>query len=123
MPRFHHEADETEGEKIKHVEVTSLYRGVNKTQQHPIGYFVIITNPDDQDFQSYFGKAKADVIQPHHLYYPVSPLRHRGKLTLPLCKTCMEGEMFEDLLEKSYPCPYTPDERLPRGVWCTSSKL
>ena len=84
--RLHHAAIEEQGEQIKYVDVTSLYPWVNKTQQYPTGHPIVITNPENQDIQAYFGIAKVDVIPPHHLYHPVLPFRHGGKLTLPLCK-------------------------------------
>lgn len=116
--RLHHVANEDQGEQIKYVDVTSLYPWVNKTQQYPIGHPIIITNPENQDIHAYFGEAKVDVIPSYHLYHPVLPFRHRGKLTLPLCRTCMEEEMTNDLLEKSHHCPHSPEECLLRGTWC-----
>jgi len=88
--RLHHVANEDQGEQIKYVDVTSLYPRVNKTQQHTLGYPIIITNPENQDIHAYFGEAKVDMILPYHLYHPVLPFRHRGKLKLPLCRTSME---------------------------------
>ena len=117
--RLHYVADEDQGEQIKYVDVTSLYPWVNKTRQYPIGHPIIITNPENQDIQTYFGIAKVDVIPPHHRYHPVLPFRHGGKLTLPLCRTCMEEEMTKGLLEKSHHCSHSPEERLLRGTWCT----
>ena len=111
--------NEDQGEQIKYVDVTSLYPWVNKTQQYPTGHPIIITNPENQDIQAYFGLAKVDVIPPHHLYHLVLPFRHGGKLTLPLCRTCMEEEMTKGLLEKSHHCSHSLKERLLRGTWCT----
>ena len=65
------------------------------------------------------GIAKVDVIPPHYLYHPVLPFQHGGKLTLPLCRTCMEEEMTEGLLEKSHHCPHSLEEHLLRSTWCT----
>ena len=91
-----------QGEKIKYVDITSLYSWVNKTQQYPVGHpFIVITNPENQDIHAYFGKAKVDILPPHDLYHPVLPFRHGGKLTFPLCRTCMKEEMPKTLLEKS----------------------
>ena len=117
--RLHHVVSEDQGEQIKYVDVTSLYPWVNKTQQYPIGHPIIITNPENQDIQAYFGEAKVDVIPPYHLYRPVLPFQHRGKLKLPLCRTCMEEETTKGLLEKSYHCLHSSEERLLRGTWCT----
>ena len=111
--------NEDQGEQIKYVDVTSLYPWVNKTQQYPTGHPIIITNPENEDIQAYFGLAKVDVIPPYHLYHPVLPFRHGGKLTLPLCRTCMEEEMTKGLLEKSHHCSHSLEERLLRDTWCT----
>ena len=100
------------------MDVTSLYPWVNTTQEYPIGHAIIITNPENQDIHAYFGEAKVDVIPPYHLLHPVLPFRQRGKLSLPLCRTCME-EMTKGLLEKLHLCPHSLEERLLRGKWCT----
>ena len=99
---LHHVANEDKGEQIKYVDVTSLFPWVNKTQQYPTGHPIIITNPQNQDNLTYFGLAKVDVIPPYHLYHPVLPFRHGGKLTLPLCRTCMEDKMTKDLLRNVF---------------------
>ena len=80
-------------------------------------------NPDDQDISHYFGIAKVDILPPYNLYHPVLPHRHQGKLTLPLCQTCMEEEMGKPLLEKSCLCRHTPEQRTLRGEWCTPEIL
>ena len=117
--RLHHEVDESQNEKIKYVDVTSLYPWVNKTQQYPTGHPVIVTNPPNQNIHAYFGMAKVDILPPPRLYHPVLPFRHRGKLTFPLCKTCMAEEMPKPLLEKSHHCAHSDQERTLRGTWCT----
>ena len=75
--------------------------------------------PQDQDIHHYFGIAKVDILPPHELYHPVLPFRHGGKLTFPLCRSCVEHEMSKPLLEKSHRCPHTTEQRTLRGTWCT----
>lgn len=99
--RLHHEANESKGEKLKYVDVTSLYPRVNKKKMYPVGHPVIIRRPEVQNINGYFGMAKVDVLPPPLLYHPVLPLRHGGKLAFPLCTKCMEGQMLKPLLEKS----------------------
>jgi len=84
-----------------------------------VGHPNIIVNPEDQDIHHYLGMAKVDVLPPYDLYHPVLPYRHRGKLTIPLCKSCVEEEMSKRLLEKSHHCPHTPEQRQLRGTRCT----
>jgi len=115
--KLHHRV--TGPEKIKYMDVTSLYPWVNKTREYPVGHPVIIVNPTDQDIHSYFGMALVDVLPPYELYHPVLPYRHKGKLTFPLCKRCMEEQMPKQLLEKSHECEHTPEQRMLRGTWCT----
>ena len=45
--------------------------------------------------------------------------RHRGKLTIPLCKSCVHEEIPKKLLDKSHRCSHTPEQRQLRGTWCT----
>lgn len=75
---FHHVVDETQGEQIRNVDVTSLYLTVNKYDECPIGHPIIITHPQDQDIAQYFGLAKVDILSPRGLYHPVLPHRSLG---------------------------------------------
>jgi len=49
----------------------------------------------------------------------VLPYRHAGKLTFPLCVTCVKEEMAKPLLERSYRCAHSNEERALTGTWCT----
>ena len=89
--KLHHKINEEE--QIKYMDVTSLYPWVNKTGEYPVGHPDILVNPADQDIHSYFGMAQVDVLPPYELYHPVLPYRHQGKLTFPLCRSCVEQEM------------------------------
>lgn len=102
--KLHHVADEAQGEQIHYADVTSLYPWVNKTKKYPVGLPEIIVNPEDQDIYHYFGKAKVDILPPHGQFHPVLPFHHRGKLTFPLCRSCVEDQMSKSLLEKSHLC-------------------
>ena len=65
--------DETKGEEIHYVDVTSLYPTVNKYDEYPVGHPTIVTQPEDQDITHYFGLAKVDVLAPRGLYHPQCP--------------------------------------------------
>ena len=67
MVKLQHEA--ASGEKIKYVDVTSMYPWVNKTQEYPIGHPKIITTNVNQDIHQYFGIAHVDIL-PHSLATP-----------------------------------------------------
>ena len=108
-----------EGEEIRYVDITSLYPWVNKNCTYPVGHPTIITQPIDQDIQSYFGLALVDILPPPGLYHPVLPIRAGGKLTFPLCGKCVEQEMQKPMLSRSHYCPHSDDDRMLRGTWCT----
>ena len=110
-------------EKIKYMDVTSLYPWVNKTGTYPVGHPDIIVNPVDQDIHSYFGLASVDILPPYELYHPVLLYRHQGKLTFPLCKRCVEEEMSKNLLDKSHKCSHTLEQRTLTGTWCTPEPI
>jgi hypothetical protein len=111
--KLHHVAQGNE--KIKYIDVTSLYPWVNKNGKYPVGHPEIIVNPDDQNIEHYFGMAKVDILPPFELYHPVLPQRQKGKLTIPLCGSCVEEEMTKNIHEKSFMCNHTPEERMLRS--------
>ena len=115
--KLHHRVED--GETIKYQDVTSLYPWVNKYGLYPVRHPTIITHVDHTDVSHYFGLAKVTVLPPFGLYHPVLPCRNGGKLTFPLCRTCVLVEMAKDLHDRSHTCPHTPDERALTGTWCT----
>ena len=108
-----------EGEEIRYCDITSLYPWVNKTCKYPIGHPHIITQPIDQDIQSYFGLALVDILPPPALFHPVLPVRSGGKLTFPLCASCVKEEQAKPLLQRTHYCQHNDAERTLRGTWCT----
>ena len=54
-----------------------------------------------------------------NLYHPVLPYRHDDKLLFPLCARCAEEEMAKPLLDRSYHCPHTDEERTLTSTWCS----
>ena len=108
-----------EEEEIRYCDITSLYPWVNKTCEYPIGHPHIITQPIDQDIQSYFGLALVDILPPPALFHPVLPIRYNGKLTFPLCRSCVEAEQSKPMLQRTHYCTHSDGERMLRGTWCT----
>ena len=108
-----------EGEEIRYTDITSLYPWVNKNCAYPVGHPTIITQPTDQSLDSYFGIATVDIMPPEGLFHPVLPVRAGGKLTFPLCRTCVEKEQAKGMLTRSWYCSHSNEERLLRGTWCT----
>ncbi|GBN24862.1 hypothetical protein AVEN_161207-1 [Araneus ventricosus] len=77
-----------EGE-AKYTDFNSLYPFVNKYSPYPVGHPEVITS-NFSDFSQYFGIVKCSILPPSGLYHPVLPFRSHGKLTFPLCSTCVE---------------------------------
>lgn len=53
------------------------------------------------------------------MYHPVLPYRHQAKLTFPLCRTCVEDNLDQPLLDKTTTCPHTDPQRDLTGTWYT----
>ena len=114
---LYHQVDP--GEKIFYVDVTSLYPWVNKTARYPLGHPQIHFEPQDQDLDHYFGIALVTILPPRHLFHPVLPVRHGGKLTFPLCLACVKEEQPKPLFDRSATCTHSDQQRQLQGTWCT----
>ena len=114
---LYHKADP--GEKIFYVDVTSLYPWVNKTKRYPLGHPEIHFEPENQNLDDYFGIALVTIRPPRHLFHPVLPVRHGGKLTFPLCMQCVREEQPKPLFDRSATCRHTDQQRQLQGTWCT----
>ena len=117
--KLHHEC-RVEGEKILYQDVTSLYPWVNKYALYPTGHPTVITTfADDRDLGDYFGVVKLTILPPRGLYHPVLPLRQGGKLTFPLCRTCVEVQMVLPMEDRTWRCEHSDEQRRLTGTWCT----
>ena len=108
----------TPNQKIHYIDVTSLYPWVNKTSVYPKGHPTFITHPGHTDIHQYFGLIQCQILPPRELYHPVLPYRYDSKLLFPLCARCVEEEMDKPLLDRSYHCPHTDEERALTSTWC-----
>ena len=116
--KLHHACGE--GEQILYQDVTSLYPWVNKYALYPTGHPHIITTFDDaRDLRDYFGVIKLTILPPRGLYHPVLPLRQRGKLTFPLCRTCVEVQMALPMEERTWRCNHGAEQRQLTATWCS----
>jgi len=97
-------------EKIKYIDINSLYPSVQFYCKYPVDHPEIITN-NFQKIENYFGLAKIDILPPQNLFIPVLPLKINGKLVFTLCYTCAK--------EHNENCNHTINERLLHGTWCT----
>ena len=96
--KLYHLPDVDNGEELRYYDFTSLYPYLNKNGKYPIGHPTIVSQPEHTDITQFFGIAKCTVLPPEKLYHPVLPLRQNGKLTCPLCATCVEEEMEKPML-------------------------
>lgn len=79
--------------------------------RYPVGHPEIITR-NFRELDSYFGLAKVKVLPPRRLFHPVLGYREGGKLTFPLCRTCVERRQQE-------PCTCSDAQRALTGTYCT----
>ncbi|PFX12181.1 putative DNA polymerase [Stylophora pistillata] len=104
-------------EVIRYYDFTSLYPWVNKNGTYPIGHPEIISQPGHTDISQFFGIVKCTVLPPSQLFHPVLPYRHAGKLTFPLCASCVLEEMEKPFLQRTHLCHHTDRERQLTGLF------
>ncbi|XP_018576210.1 uncharacterized protein LOC108914802 [Anoplophora glabripennis] len=106
-----------EDEKIKYVDVCSLYPWVNKYGKYPVGHPEVILGDDCNrlDLNKTDGIIKCKILPPQELYHPVLPLKSNNKLMFPLCRTCCQHMSDE--------CEHTEDERALTGTWVIDEVL
>jgi G:T-mismatch repair DNA endonuclease (very short patch repair protein) len=107
----------SENEKIRYIDVVSLYPYINKYGHYPVGHPYIIREPkvedtdeDDTDISNYQGVIYCDILPPRKLYHPLLPLKINNKLNFVLCHTCA-------INEQQSTCQHSDEERCLRGSW------
>lgn len=100
-----------DNEKIRYVDVCSLYPYICKYAEYPICHPQIITE-NFKNIDDYFGIISCKVYPPRNLFHPVLPYRSEGKLLFPLCRTCVQNK-------QATPCKHTDDERALQSTWVT----
>jgi len=105
-------------EKIKYVDVCSLYPWVNKYGKYPIGHPEVFVGEDcyKLDLKKTDGLIKCKILPPQNLYHPVLPTKMNDKLMFVLCRTCGE-EMSKDS------CYHADDDRALEGTWVIDEVL
>ena len=104
---------------------TSLYPFVNKKSEYCCGHPDITVNPDCKTeaerielLNNTFGLMKVKILPPFGLYFPVLPHKENGKLTFPLCRTCVKTEMKKPSHDRTFYCHHSDNERALIGSWC-----
>ena len=95
-------------EKIKYYDFTSLYPYVQKYCDYPIGLPEIITE-NFQSIENYYGIVKCRILPPRNLYFPVLPIKLKGKLFFTLCHKCVNEHITK--------CEHNDKERCLEGTW------
>ncbi|XP_049825039.1 uncharacterized protein LOC126265968 [Aethina tumida] len=107
-----------EGERIKYIDVCSLYPFVCKYGRFPLGHPTIYVGSAarDIDLSTVDGMVKCKILPPAQLYHPVLPVRMKGKLMFALCNSCGESSQQRE-------CCHTEEERLFIGTWVIAEVL
>ncbi|XP_067209960.1 uncharacterized protein [Linepithema humile] len=109
----------TDTEKIRYVDVCSLYPYVLKTGVFPIGHPTVYVAEECStligigpcyNFDSVEGLVRCRVLPPSDLFHPVLPYRVREKLLFALCRSCCETFSHDE-------CTHEPSEREFKGTW------
>ncbi|XP_057335107.1 uncharacterized protein LOC130673909 [Microplitis mediator] len=104
-------------EKIRNVDVCSLYPWILKTGFFPVGHPVVYVNGDceniapNNNIENVQGLIKCRVLPPISLYHPVLPVRAHGKLFFSLCMSCCQNQIHSE-------CPHENErDRELYGTW------
>src|SRR5436190_2172200 len=107
-------------EKIRYVDVCSLYPYVLKTGSFPIGHpdiyvgeecSALIGSGPNYNLDSVEGLVRCKVLPPRNLFHPVLPYRVGGKLLFALCRSCCETFSQSECTHEQ------PSEREFEGTW------
>ena len=99
-----------------YLDVCSLYPYACKYGEFPLGHAEQITEnfiPIGKGVRPYFGLVLCKVLPPRGLYHPVLPYKCGGRLTFPLCRTCVETEHQDG-------CQHSNEERAISGTFVTN---
>ena len=101
-----------EGEKIKYVDVCSLYPFICKYGKFPIGHPQVIVGEACEKIacNNTNGLIKCRVLAPYNLYHPVLPQKMSNKLMFVLYRSCGLG------MSNSV-CSHNIEERALEGTW------
>lgn len=108
-----------EDEKIRYVDVCSLYPYVLKNASFPVGHCSLYVGTEEcyrivgnnNNISNVNGLIMCDVLPPKNLYHPVLPVKMHDKLLFPLCRTCAEKMEQEDCTHEN------PKDRQFTGTW------
>ena len=108
--KLHHIASDDEA--IRYYDVKSLYPFVNTTKSYPVGHPTVhVSNFGSLDTAHvrFKGLFKCAILPPQNLYIPLLGYKSDGKLTFPLCRTCVDTSTTN--------CEHSDMERALVGTW------
>lgn len=105
-------------EKIKYVDICSLYPWACKYGKFPIGHPKVFVGEECTmlDLNTTDGLIKCKILPPQELYHPVLPIKMNDKLMFVLCRTCGQTMNQSD-------CNHTTEERALVGSWVIDEVL
>lgn len=105
-----------EDEKIKYVDVCSLYPWVCKYGKFPVGHPKVYVGSECPPLASISGLVKCKILPPRDLFHPVLPQKMNDKLMFVLCRKCGQNLNYEK-------CQHSNEERALTGTWVTEEVL
>ncbi|KAG5889399.1 hypothetical protein JTB14_018273 [Gonioctena quinquepunctata] len=104
-------------EKIKYVDVCSLYPWVCKYGKFPVGHPKVYVGSECPTLSSVSGLIRCKVLPPRELFHPVLPVKMmNNKLMFVLCRACGQNLSFDD-------CSHSDEERSLIGTWTVDEVL
>ena len=107
-------------QKIRYIDVCSLYPFVLKTGSFPIRHPTIYKGQDclkltGENFNNFMenveGLVRCDILPPSNLFHPVLPVKMHSRLLFPLCRICCETQERGE-------CPHRDETlRMLKGTW------
>lgn len=100
------------GEKIRYLDVCSLYPWVCKYGKFPVAHPKVFVGDEchQLNLSETDGLIKCKILPPQNLYHPVLPVKMNNKLMFVLCHKC--GSSMNDEI-----CNHTDEERSLSGTW------
>lgn len=100
------------GEKIKYIDVNSLYPYICKYGKFPVKHPKVYVGEEcyKMDLGQTVGLIKCEILPPQELYHPVLPTKMNQKLMFLLCRSCGEYMWQGD-------CMHNENERSLTGTW------
>ena len=111
--------DVGQNERIRYVDVTSLYPYINKTGRYPTGHPEIFVGDDcknilGQNYEKindFDGLISCKILPPRNLLHPLLPTKMHGKLMFALCRKCCEDLVEGECLHEN------ENDRCLNGSW------